>query len=67
MTPTSGQDFYLELIGPGGWVAGSYDSAFTGQTRSLSIANLPAGTYVARVRAGATTATGQATYDLSVN
>lgn len=67
MTPTSGQDFYLELIGPGGWVAGSYSSSLTGQTRTLTVPNLPAGVYAARVRAGATTATGLNTYTLSVN
>ncbi|WP_243384075.1 hypothetical protein [Geothrix alkalitolerans] len=65
MTPTSGQDFYLELIGPGGWVAGSYSNP--GSTRTLTFSNLPAGTYVARVRAGATTATGMNTYSISVN
>ncbi|HEY3271765.1 MAG TPA: hypothetical protein VGJ89_11185 [Geothrix sp.] len=65
MTPTGGQDFYLELIGPGGWVAGSYGNP--GITRGLNLANLPAGTYVARVRAGATTATGTYGYTLSIN
>ncbi|WP_243318030.1 hypothetical protein [Geothrix paludis] len=65
MTPTSGQDFYLELIGPGGWVAGSYSNP--GTTRTLTFTNLAAGTYVARVRAGATTATGTNTYSISVN
>jgi len=66
MTPTGGQDFYLELIGPGGWVAGSYSSP-AGSTRTLNLTNLPAGTYVARVRAGATTATGTYGYNLSIN
>ncbi|WP_243287458.1 hypothetical protein [Geothrix terrae] len=65
MTPTSGQDFYLELIGPGGWVAGSYSNP--GSTRTLTFSNLAAGTYVARVRTGATTATGTNTYTISVN
>ena len=65
MTPTSGQDFYLELLGPGGWVAGSFDSP--GSTRTLTFSNLPAGVYAARVRAGVTTATGSNTYNLSVN
>lgn len=65
MTPTSGQDFYLELIGPGGWVAGSYNNP--GAPRTLTFSNLAAGTYVARVRAGATTATGTNTYTISVN
>jgi hypothetical protein len=67
MTPTSGQDFYLELIGPGGWVAGSTGNDLTGRTRTLTLSNLPAGTYVARVRVGATTVTGQASYTISVN
>ena len=65
MTPTSGQDFYLELIGPGGWVAGSYGNP--GSVRTLSFTNLPAGVYAARVRAGATTATGTYGYTLSIN
>lgn len=65
MTPTSGQDFYLELLGPGGWVDGSYASP--GSTRTLTFSNLPAGVYAARVRVGATTATGLNTYTLSVN
>lgn len=65
MTPTSGQDFYLELIGPGGWVDGSYGTP--GSVRTLTFSNLPAGVYAARVRAGATTATGLNTYTISVN
>ena len=67
MTPTSGQDFYLELIGPGGWVAGSTGSELTGSTRTLTVTNLPAGVYVARVRAGATSAAGMNTFNISVN
>jgi hypothetical protein len=67
MTPTSGQDFYLELLGPGGWVAGSTTSTLFGQPRTLSLTNLPAGVYAARVRAGATTATGMNTFTISVN
>ncbi|MDP1830791.1 MAG: hypothetical protein Q8K67_01945 [Geothrix sp.] len=65
MTPTSGQDFYLELIGPGGLVDWSYSAP--GSTRVLSLSALPAGVYAARVRAGATTATGLNTYTISVN
>ncbi|WP_257307252.1 hypothetical protein [Geothrix campi] len=65
MTPTGGQDFYLELLGPGGWVAGSYGTP--GSTRTLSLGNLPAGTYAARVRAGATTATGSYGYTITIN
>ena len=65
MTPTGGQDFYLELIGPGGWVAGSFSTP--GSTRTLTFTNLPAGTYAARVRAGATTATGSYGYTISVS
>lgn len=67
MTPTGGQDFYLELLGPGGWVAGSYSSSLTGATRTLTLSNLPAGVYAARVRAGATTLTGTFGYTLTVN
>ena len=67
MTPTSGQDFYLELLGPGGWVSGSTSSSLTAQPRTLSFPNLPAGIYAARVRAGATTATGSNTYTIRVN
>ena len=67
MTPTGGQDFYLELIGPGGWVAGSYDSALAGQPRTLTVPNLAPGVYAVRVRAGATTATGTYGYTLSIN
>jgi len=65
MTPTSGQDFYLELLGPGGWVAGSY--SVPGSTRTLNLGSLPAGVYAARVRAGATTATGMNTYTITIN
>jgi hypothetical protein len=65
MTPTSGQDFYLELIGPGGLVNWSTNNP--GSTRVITEPNLPAGVYVARVRAGATTATGMNTYTISVN
>ena len=67
MTPTGGQDFYLELLGPGGWVAGSFSSSLTGQPRTLTLPSLPAGTYAARVRAGATTLDGTFGYTLSVN
>ena len=67
MTPTGGQDFYLELFGPGGWVDGSFSSSLTGMPRTLTRSNLPAGTYAARVRAGATTLTGTFGYTLSVN
>ena len=65
MTPTGGQDFYLELFGPGGQVTGSYGTP--GSARTLSLTSLPAGVYVARVRAGATTATGTFGYTISVN
>ena len=67
MTPTSGQDFYLELLGPGGWVAGSTGSSLTGLTRTLTLSNLPAGIYAARVRAGRTTATALNGYSITVN
>ncbi len=65
LTPTGGQDFYLELLGPGGWVAGSYSNP--GGTRTLNLSNLPAGVYAVRVRAGATTATGTYGYTVSIN
>ena len=65
MAPTGGQDFYLELLGPGGWVGGSYGNP--GSTRTLTFTNLPAGVYAARVRAGATTATGSFGYTISLN
>lgn len=65
MTPTGGQDFYLELIGPGGLVSGSYQNA--GNTRVLTFSSLPAGVYVARVRVGVTSATGSYSYAISVN
>jgi hypothetical protein len=65
MIPTGGQDFYLELLGPGGWVTGSFSTP--GSTRTLTLSNLPAGVYAARVRAGATTATGTYGYTISVN
>lgn len=65
MHPTSGQDFYLELIGPGGFVAGSYDKP--GTVRTLSLTNLPAGVYAARVRASlSNTVTGLNTYSISI-
>jgi len=66
MTPTSGQDFYLEVLGPGGWVAGSYNNP--GSTRTLTLTGLPAGVYAARVRASlADTSGGLNTYTISVN
>lgn len=65
MTPTSGQDLYLEVLGPGGWIAGSYGSP--GSTRTLTLTNLAPGAYAIRVRAGATTATTTAGFDLTLN
>lgn len=63
---TGGQDFFLELIGPTGLVDGSYQPTGTG-IRTLALRNLPAGTYVARVRAGNTTANNNAAgYTLSI-
>lgn len=68
MTPTTGgQDFFIELLGPGGWWAGSTDQSLAGQTRTLSLSNLPAGVYAVRVRAGYTTATGTYGYTISIN
>jgi len=67
VVPTGGQDCFLELIGPGGVVAGSYSYDQAGLTRSFTVKNLPAGDYVVRVRVGYTTATGQASYSLRVD
>ena len=46
---------------------GSTSSALTGQTRTLTFPSLPPGVYAARVRAGATTATGTYGYTISLN
>ncbi len=67
LTPTGGQDFFVELLGPGGLWASNTDSTLAGQTRTLSLSNLPAGVYAVRVRAGYTTATGTYGYTLSIN
>jgi hypothetical protein len=68
MIPTGGQDFYLELIGPGGLVAGSWDSTLAGQTRTLTVPNLTPGVYAVRVRASwKDTATGTYGYTLNIN
>jgi hypothetical protein len=64
MVPTGGQDLYLEVLGPGGWVNGSYSNP--GSTRTLPLPNLSAGVYAIRVRAGSTTATTNAGFSLSV-
>ena len=64
MTPTGGQDFWVEVIGPGGVWAESIGGA--GGTRSFNSGSLPIGVYVVRVRAGNTTATGTFGYTLSV-
>lgn len=67
LLPTGGQDFFLELIGPTGIVAASTDYLGGALTRTLSLSSLPAGDYVARVRAGYTTANNPAAgYTLSV-
>ncbi len=68
MTPTGGQDFFLELIGPDG-VLDMNTTPPVGAPPVRTItkgAAFPAGTYVARIRAGYTTATGTAGYSLSV-
>ena len=68
MTPTSGQDFFLELIGPNGLVAASWDKPTGGAPiRQISQSSLPAGSYVVRVRAGYTTSEYSAAgYTLSI-
>ncbi len=65
MTPTGGQDLWVEVIGPGGVWAESIGGA--GGTRSFNTGTLPVGVYAVRVRAGNTTATGSFGYTLSVN
>ncbi len=67
LTPTGGQDFFVELLGPGGLWASNTDSTLAGQTRTLSLSNLPAGVYAVRVRAGYTSATGTYGYTISIN
>ncbi len=65
MTPTGGQDFWVEVLGPDGVWADSLGGA--GGTRSFTTVTLPIGVYAVRVRAGNTTATGTFGYTLSVN
>ena len=65
MTPTGGQDFWVEVIGPGGVWADSVGGA--GGTRTFNSGTLPVGVYAVRVKAGNTTATGVFGYTLSVN
>jgi len=67
MTPTGGQDFFLELLGPGGLWASNTDSTLAGQTRTLSLSNLPAGVYAVRIRAGYTSNTGSYSYTINMN
>lgn len=66
VTPTGGQDVFLELLGATGVVARSVNAQGVG-TRTLSYTNLPAGTYGVRVRVGYTTANATAGYTLTVN
>lgn len=69
MTPTTGsQDFFLELIGPDGIVAASWDRPTGGAAvRTLSRSGLLPGEYVVRVRAGYTTSEyADAGYNLSI-
>lgn len=65
MTPTGGQDFWVEVIGPGGVWADSIGGALG--TRTLTTGSLPVGVYVVRVKVGNTTTTGSFGYTLSVN
>ncbi len=64
MTPTGGQDFWVEVLGPGGIWADSLGGA-TG-TRTFTTGNLPIGVYAVRVRVGNTTTAGTFGYTLSV-
>ena len=64
MTPTGGQDFWVEVIGPGGVWDGSTGGVVG--PRSFTTVSLPIGVYAVRVRAGNTTATGSFEYTLSV-
>ena len=64
MTPTGGQDFWVEVLGPGGVWADSIGGA-TG-TRTFNSGTLPIGVYAVRVKAGNTTATGSFGYTLTV-
>ncbi len=69
MTPTGGQDFELDLLGPNGLIQASYSTPF-GSTRSFA-ATLAPGTYVIRVRVNPDTtlsrAAGSYAYNLSLN
>jgi hypothetical protein len=65
LTPTGGQDLWIELIGPGGLWAGS--TSGSPATRTFTATGLTPGVYAVRVRAGNTSATAQAGYSLSVN
>lgn len=64
MTPTGGQDFWVEVLGPGGMWADSIGGAMG--TRSFSTGTLPVGVYAVRVRAGNTTAEGSFGFTLAV-
>ncbi len=64
MTPTGGQDFWVEVIGPGGIWADSVGGAEG--PRTFNTGTLPIGVYAVRVRAGNTTATGTYGYTVSV-
>jgi hypothetical protein len=67
LVPTSGQDFFLELIGPTGVLAASTNLLPAPGARVLSLSHVPAGDYVARVRVGYTTANNPAAgYTLTV-
>ncbi len=69
MTPTGGQDFELDLLGPNGLIQAKYASNF-GSPRTIT-ATLAAGSYVVRVRVNPDNtlvrAAGPYTYNLTLN
>ena len=70
MTPTGGQDFELDLIGPNGPIVYNYASPF-GTTRTINTPTLAPGSYVIRVRINPSNTLSRAAntyaYNLSLN